>query len=273
MTFPDYLPPEHDFEGARVRKSVLTVAAAALALTACYPAPVPPPAPPALAPPATDVAGLVGTARTGIGRGPSAGFTTTSVSGPTTQELTGSIRFDGGETSLSMAFDGGETRVIGPRTFTRTPQEAIPGKPWVGTDAGSADPVAQALGTGFLLSVKLPDLGRALTEIERTGRIVSAGQTKLGDVAVNHYRLELDPAKAPELFPEFGPQPGAVKVPAQLWLDAAARPVRYAVDFSAAPAPAKGTTDYRDWGKPVDIPAPPAGQVVDAAELLKQLGR
>ena len=245
-----------------MRKSVLTVAAAALALTACDPAPVPPPAPPALAPPATDVAGLVGTARTGIGHGPSAAFTTTAVFGPTTQKYTGSLRFD-----------GGETRVIGKRTFTRTPQEAIPGKPWVGTDAGSADPVAQALGAGVPLAVKLPDLGRALAEIERTGRLVSAGQTKLGDVPVNHYRLELDPAKAPELFPELAPQPGTAKVPAQLWLDAAARPVRYAVDFTTGPAAAKGTTDYRDWGKPVDIQAPPADQVVDEAELLKKLGR
>ncbi|WP_309235373.1 hypothetical protein [Amycolatopsis sp. SID8362] len=256
-----------------MRKSVLTVAAAALLLTACDPAPAPPPAAPALAPPATDVAGLVGTARTGIGHGPSAAFTTTAVFGPTTQKYTGSLRFDGGETSLSMVLDGGETRVIGKRTFTRTPQEAIPGKPWVGTDAGGADPVAQALGAGVPLAVKLPDLGRALAEIERTGRLVSAGQTKLGDVPVNHYRLELDPAKAPELFPELAPQPGAAKVPAQLWLDAAARPVRYAVDFTAGPAAAKGTTDYRDWGKPVDIQAPPADQVVDEAELLKKLGR
>ncbi|WP_370961878.1 hypothetical protein [Amycolatopsis sp. cg9] len=256
-----------------MRKSVLTIAAAALALTACDPAPVPPPAPPALAPPATDIAGLVGTTRAGIGHGPSAGYTTTAVFGPTTQQLTGSLRFDGGETSLSMVYDGGETRVLGKRTFTRTPQEAVPGKPWVGTDAGSADPVAQALGAGVPLAVKLPDLGRALAEIERTGRIVSAGQTKLGDVPVNHYRLELDPAKAPELFPELAQQPSPAKVPAQLWLDAAARPVRFAVDFSAGPAAAKGTTDYRDWGKPVDIPAPPADQVVDGVELLKKLGR
>ncbi len=270
MTFPRYLPPGHDFEGARVRKSVLTVAAAALALTACDPAPPPPPA--ALAPPAADVPALVRTARAGLDHGRSAGFATTVVLGPETKHLTGSLRVDGGTSALSVVLDDSETRVIGPRTFTRVPQEALPGKPWIGTDAGSADPVAQALGAGIPLVVKLPDLDRALREIERTGRIVSAGQTRLGDVPVNHYRLELDPAKAPELFPELAQQPAAAKVPAQLWLDIAARPVRFAVDFPGS-VPIKGTTDYRDWGKPVDIPAPPADEVVDAAELLKKMGR
>ncbi|MEU7791385.1 hypothetical protein [Amycolatopsis sp. NPDC049159] len=256
-----------------MRKFALTIAVAALASAACDPAPVPPPAPAALAPPATDVAGLVRTAWTGIGRGPSAGFTTTAVLGPDTKELTGSLRIDGGATSLSLVLDGSETRVIGKRTFTRAPREAVPGKPWVGTDPDSADPVAQALGAGVPVVVKLPDLGRALTEIERTGRIVSAGQTKLADVPVNHYRLELDPAKAPELFPELAPRPGAAKLPAELWLDAGSRPVRFAVDFAGGPTPVKGTTDYRDWGKPVDIPVPPADQVVDEAELLKKMGR
>ena len=34
----------------------------------------------------------------------------------------------------------------------------------------------------------------------------------------------------------------------------------------------KGTTDYRDWGDPVDVPEPPADQVVDLSELMKKMG-
>lgn len=97
--------------------------------------------------------------------------------------------------------------------------------------------------------------------------IVSAGQNRLDTLPVNHYRLEFDAAKAPELFPELA------GVPAELWLDAAQRPARFAVEVPGPATGLKGTTTYHGWGEPVDIQAPPADQVVDAAELLKKMGR
>ncbi|WP_410640999.1 hypothetical protein [Amycolatopsis sp. lyj-346] len=275
-----------------MRKTGLIVAAATaaltLTLTACDPGPTggPPSAPATLAAPATEVAQLVAAARAGIAEAPSAAFTSAAVLGAATKDVPGSLSFDGSTSSLTMVVDGREIRVIGKKTFTHSPS-VVPGKDWVGTDPDSADPIAQAAGAGVPALVKLPDLGRALVAIERTGRIVSAEQTRLGDLPVNHYRLELDTAKAPELFPEFAVPPldgkpartATAKLPGELWLDAARRPVRYAVDLTAgAPAGARGdttlkaTTDYRDWGKPVDIQPPPAGQVVDLAELLKKMG-
>ncbi|MEU8631943.1 hypothetical protein AB0C38_07240 [Amycolatopsis sp. NPDC048633] len=269
-----------------MRKAGLTIVVAAFALTACDPGPgtAPPPAPPtALSAPAGDVAHLVAAARTGIAQAPSVSFTMAAVFGADTQNATGSLRFDGSTSALKMVLDGSEIRVLGRKTYTRSPQEAVPGKPWVGTDPDSADPLAQAAGASVPAIVKLPDLGLALTEIERTGRIVSADQTRLGAVAVNHYRLEFDAAKAPELFPEFAQppldgkpaKPVTAKLPAELWLDAAQRPVRFAVELSPglpAGAALKGTTDYHGWGEPVDIRPPPADQVVDLSELLKKLG-
>ena len=269
-----------------MRKTGLLVAGAVLALAACDPGPgsAPPPASPtALAAPAGDVAQLVVAVRSGIAQAPSAGFTMDAVFGADPQNVTGSLRFDGDATALKMVVDGSETRVLGRKTFTRTPVEAVPGKPWVGTDADSADPVARAMGAGVPAILKLPDLRLALTELERTGRIVSAGQTRLGTVAVNHYRLEFDAAKAPELFPEYAEppldgkpaKPVTAKLPAELWLDATQRPVRFAVELPGlGPGTGlKGTTAYHGWGEPVDIQPPPADQVVDAAELLKKLGR
>lgn len=232
-----------------------------------------------------DVAQLVAAARAGIAGAPSAAFTTNAVFGTTTEDVPGSLSFDGSTSSLTMVADGAEIRVIGKKTFTHSPS-GTPGKEWVGTGSDSADPISRVAAAGVPVVVKLPDVGRALVEIERTGRIVSAGQTRLGDLPVNHYRLELDAAKAPELFPEFA-QPAVdgkpataitAKLPAELWLDAARRPVRFAVDLSAGfppgggPNPAKGTTGYRDWGKPVDIRPPAADQVVDLGELMKKMG-
>jgi hypothetical protein len=271
-----------------VRTTGLIIAAAALALTACDPSSAgAPPAPATLGAPATDVAQLVATARAGIGEAESAGFTTAAVLGSTPEDVSGSLHFDGSTCNLRMILDGDEIRVLGKKTFTHAQQEAVPGKPWIGTDPESDDVMAQAAGMAVPVIVQLPDLGRALVEIERTGRIVSAEQTRLGDLPVNHYRLELDAAKAPDLFLEFAEPPMdnkpakaiTAKLPAELWLDAARRPVRFAIDLSAGmPEGArgaettKGTTDYRDWGKPVDIQPPPADQVVDLSELIKKIG-
>ncbi|MET8847893.1 hypothetical protein [Amycolatopsis sp. NPDC004625] len=269
-----------------MRKAGLSIATAALVLAACDPGPVPPPVPSALTAPVTDVAQLVAAARAGIAEAPSAAFGMAAVLGTDTTESTGSLSFDGSTSSLTMVLDGHEVRVIGRKTFTHSPA-GLPGKEWIGTDPDSADPVLRAAGGAVPVIVKLPDLGRALAEIERTGRLVSAEPTRLEAGPVNHYVLELDTAKAPELFPELAaPSPDGkpvrtaiAKVPAELWLDAARRPVRFAVDFTAgAPAGAHGdptlraTTDYRDWGKPVDIRQPPADQVVDLGELMKKMG-
>ncbi|OXM61434.1 hypothetical protein [Amycolatopsis vastitatis] len=272
-----------------MRKTGLIIAAAALALTACDPGPAaaPPAAPATLTAPVTDVAQLVAGIRAGIAETPSATFAMTAVLGTTTSDVPGSLTLDGGRGSLTMVIQGSETRVIHGRTYTRMPQEIIPGKQWMGADPDSADPVSRAMAGGEALIQKLPDLGWALLVAERSGRIVSAEQTRLGTQPVNHYRLEIDGAKAPELFPEFAhrgaddkvDKPMTAKLPAELWLDAARRPVRFAVDLTtAAPKNTQGdptvkaTTDYRGWGKAVEIPVPPADQVADIAELMKKMG-
>lgn len=268
-----------------MRKAAPTVALAALLLTACDPSHVPPAAPtPALAPPATDVGGLITATRTGIGQAPSATFTMDASTGDSGKSATGSLRFDGSACDLTITVDGSETRVLGKKTYTHPRQAAIPGKPWIDTDPDNPDPLAPAAAAGVPVLVKLPDLGRALTEIERAGRILSADQTRLRDLPANHYKLEIDAAKAPDLFPEFAsapatgnqPPPITGKLPAELWLDTANRPLRFTIDlspgFHGAPTTVKGTTDYRDWGDPVDIPPPPADQVVDLSELMKKLG-
>jgi hypothetical protein len=271
-----------------VRKTGLTIAVAALALTACDPGPAagpPETTAPALTAPATDVAQLVAAARSGIAAAPAATFTMDAVLGTVGRSGTGSLRFDGDTRSLTMTVNGTETRLIGKKSYTHT-SPGLPGKPWVGSDPGSADPMARLMGDSAPVIVKLPDLDRALAEIARAGRIVSAEQTRLRDLPVNHYRLEIDAAKAPDLFPEFAQpplngkpaEPITAKLPAELWLDAARRPARFTIDLTSgfpqtsAPGTVKGTTDYRDWGDPVEIETPPADQVVDIWELIKKMG-
>jgi hypothetical protein len=272
-----------------VRKTGLTIAVAVLALTACDPGPVtgPPEATPAaLTAPATDVARLVAAVRSGIAEAPSATFTMDAVTGTLGKSATGSIRFDGDTRSLTITVDGSEVRVIGKKSYDHVPV-GLPGKPWVGSDPDSPDspanPIARA-GDGVVATfVRLPDLDHALKGIARAGRIVSAEQTLLRDLPVNHYRLEIDVAKITDLFPEFirvpvngkPAEPITAKLPAELWLDAAQRPARFTVDLTsgfAQPVTVKGTTDYRDWGDPVEIEAPPADQVVDIWELIKKMG-
>jgi hypothetical protein len=272
-----------------VRKTGLTIAVAALALTACDPGPAtgpPETTAPALTAPATDVTQLVAATRSGIAAAPSATFTMDAVTGTLGKSATGSIRFDGDTRSLTISVDSTEIRLIGKKSYTRVPV-GLPGKPWVGGDPDSPDnpnsAVARAAGGVVPTFVRLPDLDHALTAIARGGRIVSAEQTRLRDLPVNHYRLEIDVAKITDLFLEFmelpmngkPAKPITAKLPAELWLDAAQRPARFTVDLTSGfpqPTTVKGTTDYRDWGDPVEIVAPPADQVVDIWELIKKMG-
>ncbi|MCR6482245.1 hypothetical protein M8542_05430 [Amycolatopsis sp. OK19-0408] len=270
-----------------MRRAAPTIALAALLLTACDPAPGPTPPPsPTLTAPATDTAQLVAAIRTAIAQAPSATFTIDASLGTTGKSSTGALSFDGQTCNLTMTFDGTEIRVLGKKTYTHPRQAAIPGKPWLGTDPDNPDIYAQMAAAAVPLLAELPDLGRALTEIDRAGRIVSANQTTLRDQPANHYRLEIDAARAPDLFPEFAQPPVdgkpappvTAKLPAELWLDTADRPARFTIDLSpgfppaAADAAVKGTTDYRDWGDPVEITAPPADQVADLSELIKKIG-
>lgn len=143
-------------------------------------------------------------------------------------------------------------------------------RPWVRVDPTSTDPAAKGLAALATTLTESADPTRTLARYAGATRISGATPDVIdGDPAVR-YAIVVDLAKAaaqqtdPAMRATLEQQVrgGLTSVTSTLWLDAQNRPVRSAVRQDL---PGIGTLtitgSYRDWGRPVEIDAPPAAQV------------
>ncbi|WP_290049667.1 LppX_LprAFG lipoprotein [Amycolatopsis solani] len=252
-----------------------------------------------LASPFTDAFQLASASKQGTEKSKSAKFTMEGSAAGQTMSATGAMAFDGANTKFSMTSTAAgqttEMRMVDQVMYIKLPadQQAQMGtdKSWAKISADGTDPISQAMGSALSQSAEQSDPSKILEQVSKAGRIVSSDQTELNGVQVNHYKVELDVAKALDQF--TGQVPAAardqineklkgkdLKIPAELWLDKDNLPVQVTMDQGAmmqamgAPAgDAKFTMKYSDWGTQVDVAAPPAEQVVDLGELMKKAGR
>lgn len=252
-----------------------------------------------LASPFTDAIQLASASKQGTEKSKSAKFTMEGSAAGQTVSATGAMAFDGANTKFSMSTTAaGETtemRMVDKVMYIKLPaaQQKQMGtdKSWAKISADGTDPVSQAMGAAMSQSAEQSDPSKILEQVSKAGRIVSSDQTELNGEQVNHYKVELDVAKAIDQF--TGQVPAAartqlneklkgkdLKLPAELWLNKDNLPVQVTMDqgpmMQALGAPggdAKFTMKYSDWGTTVDVTAPPADQVVDFGELMKKAGR
>ena len=252
-----------------------------------------------LASPFTDAIQLASASKQGTEKSKSAKFTMEGSAAGQTVSATGAMAFDGANTKFSMSTTtAGETtemRMVDKVMYIKLPaaQQKQMGtdKSWAKISADGTDPISQAMGAAMSQSAEQSDPSKILEQVSKAGRIVSSDQTELNGEQVNHYKVELDVAKAIDQF--TGQVPAAardqineklkgkdLKLPAELWLNKDNLPVQVTMDqgpmMQALGAPAgdaKFTMKYSDWGTTVDVAAPPADQVVDLGELMKKAGR
>ncbi|MGW5720506.1 hypothetical protein ACWEVP_30345 [Amycolatopsis sp. NPDC003865] len=252
-----------------------------------------------LASPFTDAIQLASASKQGTEKSKSAKFTMEGSAAGQTISATGAMAIDGANTKFSMtstaAGETTEMRMVDKVMYIKLPAEQQKqmgtDKSWAKISADGDDPISQALGSSLSQSAEQSDPSKMLDQISKAGRIISSDQTELNGEKVNHYKVELDVAKAVDQF--TGSLPAAsrdkltemlkgkdVKIPAELWLDKDNLPVQVTMDqgpmMQALGAPAgdaKFTMKYSDWGTTVDVTAPPAEQVVDLGELMKKAGR
>ncbi|WP_370968486.1 hypothetical protein [Amycolatopsis sp. cg9] len=252
-----------------------------------------------LASPFTDAFQLASASKQGTEKSKSAKFTMEGSAAGQTMSATGAMAFDGANTKFSMtstaAGETTEMRMVDKVMYIKLPadQQKQMGtdKAWAKISADGTDPISQAMGSALSQSAEQSDPSKILDQVSKAGRIISSDQTELNGEQVNHYKVELDVAKALDQF--TGQIPAAardqvneklkgkdLKIPAELWLNKDNLPVQVTMDQGAmmqalgAPAgDAKFTMKYSDWGTQVDVSAPPAEQVVDLGELMKKAGR
>ncbi|NBH10664.1 hypothetical protein [Amycolatopsis sp. SID8362] len=295
-----------------MRKTTLVAAGAALVLTltACSGGTTTGTAAPAgeqqsggsssgLASPFTDAFQLASASKQGTEKSKSAKFTMEGSAAGQTLSATGAMAFDGANTKFSMTSTAAgqttEMRMVDKVMYLKLPadQQKQMGtdKAWAKISADGTDPISQAMGSALSQSAEQSDPSKILEQVSKAGRIISSDQTELNGEQVNHYKVELDVAKAIDQF--TGQVPAAardqineklkgkdLKIPAELWLNKDNLPVQVTMDqgpmMQALGAPAgdaKFTMKYSDWGTQVDVEAPPADQVVDLGELMKKAGR
>jgi hypothetical protein len=252
-----------------------------------------------LASPFTDAVQLASASKQGTEKSKSAKFTMESSVGGQSMTASGAMSFGGANTKMSMisnaAGQQSEIRIVDGTFYIKMPAEQAAqlgaGKQWLKFAPGGDDPFSQMLSSSSQ-SAQQSDPSQMLEQISKTGRIVSSDQTELNGQKVNHYVVEMDVAKSIEEFTKSMPEASRakvteslkgkdVKIPAELWLDKDNLPVQVTMDqgplVKAMGVPnadgGKLTMKYSDWGTQVDVAAPPADQVADLGELMKQGGR
>ncbi|MFI7675319.1 hypothetical protein [Actinophytocola sp. NPDC049390] len=199
------------------------------------------------------------------------------------QELSGEGDMKMGAAEVAMSMDmttpqGSISMVLVDNVFyikMPTGQELEPGKPWLKIDPNDDNPMAKALGGMTEQMSKNADPRATLEQFEKAGEITDSKEEELNGEQTMHYTVTVDVEKLAESQEDPSMKSAmdqAIKAglkdfPMDVWINSDDLPVRVKLDMPT-PNPATGKTesvkmqiDYTDWGKPVDVTAPPAGEV------------
>ncbi|MBM7770016.1 hypothetical protein JOD54_000220 [Actinokineospora baliensis] len=163
-------------------------------------------------------------------------------------------------------------RLIDSIVYIKTPQELEPGKAWIKLDLNDKDnPLAAMLGKS-LESARQTDPTKTLEQLADVSEITGVKAEEVNGQKTTRYSLSVDVAKLQGKAAEMGMDPSSVAeiekagvktIPADVWINADDLPVRYVMEFPVKSEKVKIQADYSDWGKAVDITAPPADQVAE----------
>src|SRR5215469_12975596 len=220
----------------------------------------------------------------------------TTMSGPgMTTTITATGEFDYANRRGVLQMGGGlvpggvEIRYLPPRIYVRIADAAAfpggpSGKPWVEIQLPSqADGSLPFLPPGDVNASPM-DLLSALTAI--ASNVTDLGSATIRGVAVTHYRVMVDLAKAeaqqrPQAraeFHAFASSLNATMLPVDVWVDGQAMVRRLAVSLpaprgSGMPAGLRlsEAVDFYDFGIPVLVSAPPASEVTSANEFSQSM--
>ncbi|WP_410572549.1 hypothetical protein [Amycolatopsis sp. cmx-4-61] len=221
-----------------------------------------------------DARALADAATAATASGGSAKFATDVAVGSVRSKGRGEARFGPGGTAQVMTTDflgePLELRLVAGKLYAKVPEgsrdEVGAGRPWVVVSAAGTDPFSQVLGGSLTQLAAQNDPAHTLGEIRTAGTIVSAERGRLNGVPAEHYRVDLDLPRLGTDLPAGLPADAAGRVggkfPVEVWLDEGHRPLQIVLDLSPIlQGEARITTRYSDWGVPVDVQPPPAGEV------------
>ena len=154
------------------------------------------------------------------------------------------------------------------------------GKQWVKVDLGDLGAGGPTdLGTGQSDPTKMLDYLRG-----RSSGVTRVGSDEVRGVQAMHYHAETSlqkvlaslPAAQRQSFEAIVKSYGSASIPIDIWVDGDGRIVRMvtatSLDVNGQSVQSDVQVDYFDFGVPVDVTVPPAGQVADLGGLGNTLG-
>jgi hypothetical protein len=166
--------------------------------------------------------------------------------------------------------------LVGSTMYMQLPQSLIKTeKPWVKVDANGTDAASKALAAVVSQEQQSLDPSQILSQIAPGGKILSHSQATVDGQPATHYVVSVDTAKmlqSPKITPQMKQMlqtEGAALPPTlnyDIWINSDNLPVKFSLKENvtikgSAPQQVAIVGTYTDWGKPVDISAPPASQV------------
>jgi hypothetical protein len=161
-------------------------------------------------------------------------------------------------------------------------QELQPGKPWLKIDSNDDSPMAKALGGMTDQMSQNADPRATIEQFEKSGEITSTKEEELNGEKTTHYSITVDVQKLadnqtdPTMKSSMNQaiEAGLKDFPVDVWINQDDLPVRFKLDMPVPTGAASGSSggagqtmkmqiDYTDWGKKVDIAAPPAAQIAE----------
>ncbi|HET9257344.1 MAG TPA: hypothetical protein VFO16_19380 [Pseudonocardiaceae bacterium] len=160
--------------------------------------------------------------------------------------------------------------------YLKLPVELVPGRPWMRIDPDGGDPISKEVGGGLRELRESGDLAQSLKRFEGAAVITAQRPEQLNGKPTTHYSITINVRKV-SAAAQTGPvlkqiidtalRAGVNTFPVEVWLDQEYLPARTTTDI-----PIKNpitqqddhlniSIDYSDWGKPVEISAPPPEQV------------
>ena len=175
------------------------------------------------------------------------------------------------ELRIDVKISGSDLGIVktGSTVFFKTPTP-IGGKAWLRISTNPQDPLSRIYSQAFLGLDNLADVPRIASFVKGMGAFTEAAKEPVDGVQTTKYVAQPPPEKAIKML--SGPYQSlntatlkGAKTTVALWVDDQGLLRRTTVVFTLRNVPpAQTLVSYKNWGQPVTVQAPPAGQVLTA---------
>ena len=230
----------------------------------------------------TDTGGLAGALKAQSDTKKTAHFTFSASTAQGDMSGQGEMRM-GTEFAMNMTMTvpgaGEVTMIMLPdAAYMKLPQSlgVQPGKPWIKISTDGSDQLSKVYGAMIKSIQEESDITKSIEKLKDAGSITKSAKEQLDGTDVTHYWITVDLAKsaAAQTDPTMKAaiqkaiDSGTKTTSFEIWVNKDNLPVKFVAQM---PTPAGGTQavteTFTDWGKAVNITAPPADQIMQMPKL------